>query len=285
MLQIMFILWRESVEALLVVGIVYSWLKQLDNRHRRQGILFLGIGVILGLLSAVFLGIVLSDLYSWFPDNGQDYLQAATTFIAAIMIVYMVFWMRAHGAMLKKEMQHSLEEKSHSRSWGLAIILVTASAIAREGSEAVVFIYALSFGQQAIASMNMLFATMGGFILAGLTFYLFQIGQRFLSWRYFFKITEMLLLLLAAGLISTCVDHLISLEILPVIIDRIWDSSFLLSDQSTVGKIIANLTGYRAQPALISVLIYGAYWIFIYYGFKKLRKNAGKKVARNNYAT
>ena len=284
MLQIIFIIWRESIEALLVVGIVYSWLKQLNDQHRRSGMLFLYIGVILGLFVAVFLGVALLDLYAWFPDNGQDYLQVATTLIAAIMIIYMVHWMRTHSKMLKKDMQDTLEKSYHSRRWGFAIILVTAMAIAREGSETVVFIYALGFGQHGMISMNMLFAWLSGFILAGITFYLFQIGQKFLSWRYFFKITEILLLLVVAGLISTCVDHLISLGLLPVIKDRIWDSSFLLSDQSTAGRIIANLTGYRAQPALISVLVYGAYWVFIWYWFKTSQVNVSKKVVENTYA-
>lgn len=285
MLQVMFIIWRESVEALLIVGIVYSWLKQLDDTRRSQGMLYLYMGVFLGVLAAIFLGLLLLNLYSWFPDNGQDYLQAVTTFIAAIMIVYMVYWMRTHGMMLKKEMQHTLQKNYHSRRWGIAITLMTALAIAREGSEAVVFIYALGFGQHGIISMNMVLALVSGFILAALTFYLFQIGQKFLSWRYFFKITEILLLLLAAGLVNTCVDHLISLEILPVIKDRIWDSSFLLSDQSTIGRIVASLTGYRAQPALMVLFVYCSYWALVYLLFRKSKKGIRQQSVKNSYAS
>ena len=99
--SILFIVWRESVEALLVIGIVYGWLKQ-NKQAQRTGILFLWLGVVIGLLCAVFLSFILV----------RTNLQALMTFIAAIMIVYMVKWMRNNAQKLKPGMLQALQKNS-----------------------------------------------------------------------------------------------------------------------------------------------------------------------------
>ncbi|AHV91291.1 putative permease [Bordetella holmesii ATCC 51541] len=107
-------------------------------------------------------------------------------------------------------------------------------------------------------------AGVGGFLVALLTFWLLQLGGKLITWRRFFRITEVLLLLLAGSLLVGGLDHLISLDVLPTIVDPVWDSSWLLDDSSGVGKILADFAGYRAFPALISVLLWLAYWLVVW---------------------
>ena len=96
-----------------------------------------------------------------------------------------------------------------------------------------------------------------------MSFWLLVRGGRFLSWKNFFRVSEMLLLLLATGLLIKGMEKMIGFGWIPALADPVWDTAFLLDDSSTVGGLVASLTGYRAHPALTLVLAYAAYWICV----------------------
>ncbi|WP_322009681.1 FTR1 family protein [Paraburkholderia sp. J12] len=257
--QVMFIVWRESVEALLVVGILYAWLKNGDADARR-GLPYLWGGVALGILAAVGLGAALVGFTEVLSGDAQDYFQTAMVLVACVLIVQMVLWMKQHGRTLKREMESSLEQTARDANWWGITVLV-ALAIAREGSETVIFLYGLGFGQSGHVDASQYFAVLIGLALAFVTFYVLQLGGKVFSWRQFFRVTEIMLLFLGAGLFQSGVDKLIDKEILPTFVDQVWNSSALLDDSSTFGSLVATLTGYRAHPALMNLIAYAAYWL------------------------
>ncbi|KAB0641421.1 FTR1 family iron permease [Burkholderia latens] len=265
--QILFIVWRESVEALLVVGILYAWLKNGDEDARR-GLPFLWTGVAVGLLMAVGLGAALVGFTEVLSGDAQDYFQTAMVLIACVLIVQMVLWMRRHGRTLKRDMEQSLQQSTRdSNWWGVAVLV--ALAIAREGSETVIFLYGLGFGQSGHVDGSQMLAVVIGLGLAFLTFYLLQLGGKYFSWRHFFRVTEVMLLFLGAGLFQTGVDKLIDKEILPLGISQLWDTSAILDDSGTFGSLVATLTGYRAHPALTNLVAYVAYWAVVWLLMKR----------------
>lgn len=267
--DIIFIMWRECVEALLIVGVVFGWLKQLKT-GRKEGMLFLGAGVAIGVLVACILGFTLVELSGSVSGQIQNYLKATMTFIAALMIVYMVKWMRTNGRTLKSDMLSTMA-KNESRRWNISILVVVATAVAREGSEAFIFIYALGFGENGVVSASMIGAVFTGLGLAILSIYLLSLGNKIFSWKYFFKITEILLLLLGGAMLLNCVDLLVTAGILPILKAKLWDTSFILGDGGTFTPLLASVFGYRATPSLIDVLFYLAYWggLFIFLRNKK----------------
>jgi high-affinity iron transporter len=127
-----------------------------------------------------------------------------------------------------------------------------------------VFLYGVGFGQSGHVDVSQYVAIIIGFGLALLTFYVLQLGGKIFSWRSFFRVTEIMLLFLAAGLFETGVDKLIDMEVLPVIVNQVWNTSWLLDDSSTFGSLVATLTGYRAHPAGMNLVAYALYWIVIY---------------------
>ncbi|WP_246795487.1 FTR1 family iron permease [Burkholderia perseverans] len=260
--QIIFIVWRESVEALLVVGILYAWLRNGDAQARR-GLPYLWVGVAAGLLLAIGLGAALVGFTEVLSGDAQDYFQTAMVLVACVLIVQMVIWMKRHGRTLKREMEQSLQETTKTANWWGVAVLV-ALAIAREGSETVIFLYGLGFGQSGHVGGAQVFAVLIGFALALLTFYVLQLGGKVFSWRLFFRVTEIMLLFLGAGLFEAGVDKLIDKEILPLGISQLWDTSAILDDSSTFGSLVATLTGYRAHPALMNLVAYVAYWVVVY---------------------
>ncbi|MCG5074680.1 FTR1 family iron permease [Paraburkholderia tagetis] len=261
--QVLFIVWRESVEALLVVGILYAWLKNGDADARR-GMPYLWGGVGLGLLAAVALGAALVGFTEVLSGDAQDYFQTGMVLVACVLIVQMVLWMKQHGRTLKREMEQSLEQTTRDANWWGITVLV-ALAIAREGSETVIFLYGLGFGQSGHVDASQYMAVLLGLGLAFLTFYLLQLGGRLFSWRHFFRVTEIMLLFLGAGLFQTGVDKLIDKEVLPTIIDQVWNSSAILDDSNTFGSLVATLTGYRAHPALMNLIAYAVYWLVVWF--------------------
>ena len=260
--QVLFIVWRESVEALLVVGILYTWLRSTPEGKR--GLKYLWGGVAAGLALAVALALVLLGVSSWLSDEGQEWFQAIMSLAACALVVQMVVWMKKHGRTLKGELESGARSSVASDNWWGLLVLV-AIAVAREGSETVVFLYGtVAAGDGGSDMLKLALAGVAGFAVALLTFWLLQLGGKLLTWRRFFRVTEILLLLLAGSLLVGGLDHLISLDVLPTLVDPVWDSSWLLSDSTGLGKILADFAGYRALPALISVLLWGAYWVVVW---------------------
>lgn len=260
--QVLFIVWRESVEAMLVVGILYTWLRSTPEGKR--GLNYLWGGVAGGLALAVALALVLLGVSSWLSDEGQEWFQAIMSLAACALVVQMMVWMKKHGRTLKGELEGGARASIANDNWWGLFVLV-AIAVAREGSETVVFLYGtVSAGSDGSSMLMLALAGVAGFAMALLTFWLLQLGGKLITWRRFFRVTEILLLLLAGSLLVGGLDHLISLDVLPTLVDPVWDSSWLLDDSTGLGKVLADFAGYRAYPALISVLLWAAYWLAVW---------------------
>jgi high-affinity iron transporter len=258
---IAFVVWRESVEALLVVGVLNAWLV-----HKAVGVdtgrarLFLWGGVAGGLAVACAFAFALVGFEDLFGEEGQDYFQIVMVFLAAALILQMVVWMRRHGAGLKTELETGLSTASQRQNWwGVAFLAL--AAVAREGSETVVFLYGTVTSLAGSALLAAVGASLLGLILAIATYGLLQLGGKLLSWRLFFRLTEIMLLFLAASMVVTGVDRLVGLDIVPLLSRPLWDTSALLDDTRPLGGILAALTGYRARPDLTQIAAFALFWL------------------------
>ncbi|MDJ0932702.1 FTR1 family protein [Breoghania sp.] len=254
--QILFIVWRESVEALLVIGILNAWISH--NAAASNGKRYLWGGILAGLVFAVALAYGLLAAPELMSGESLEYFQAALVLIAACLIVQMAFWMRKHGRDIKRELREGVDEAARTGRWWTVTILA-AIAVAREGSETVVFLYGMFAAGPAVSTLTVVGAAAAGFALALLTYGVLQLGGKVLSWRLFFSVTEALLLLLACALFTTGVGDLASLGLLPYM-DPVWDTSFVLDDMSRIGGIVATLTGYRAMPDPVTVAVWVVFW-------------------------
>jgi high-affinity iron transporter len=266
--QIFFVMWRETVEAMLVVGILHAWLSH--NPEGKAGIKYLWMGVLAGLAGAFLLGLGIEALNDVLPDEGQEYFQSALQLAAAALIVQMVFWMRRHARHLKRDMEQSLGQRTQQQNWW-GVASLAAIAVAREGSETVVFLSSLLSGTNSLTSPAFWMALGLGVLLAAATFYALQLGGKLISWRLFFKATEAMLLLLACALLISGVERLIGIQSLPTLVNQLWDSSALLDDGSVVGGIVSAFTGYRARPSLMILLVFCVYWVGVQWNLRRAR--------------
>ena len=260
--NIVFIVWRESVEALLVVGILSAWLASRDAVERTAGRRFLWAGVASGIVGAVVLAVVLTAFDGALSEEASSLFQTAIVLIAAVLIVQMVVWMRRHGRTLKRDMETALTGAAERRSWWGVYVLALV-AVLREGSETVVFLWGSLAGITVSTAWGPILAALAGFAAAVASYMVLQLGGRVLSWRLFFRVTEVMLLFLAAGLTVTGIAGLMDLGWLPSL-GRAWDTSALLSDGGVAGGLISALTGYRARPDITEVLGFALYWLAVF---------------------
>ena len=137
-------------------------------------------------------------------------------------------------------------------------------AFAREASEASIFIYALS-ADNNITIIEMITLLFAGILLAWGTIYLLKLGNKIFSWRFFFKCTEVLLLLLGGGLILNCIDSLIVSGFITPLYSNVWNTSSLISEGGIISPILSSFTSYRATPSLMDIIGYSLYWLGVYF--------------------
>lgn len=252
-----FIVWRESLEAVLVVGILYAWVRR--NAVARATTYLWG-GVAGGIALAAALALAIFSVQSQLGGEALEYFQTAIIVIAAALIVQMVLWMRRHGRELARTLQASASEAAGSgRLLGLAAL--AAIAVGREGAETVIFLYGLGLERGGTDLAAYLGAAAGGLAAALLTAWAMWQGALLMSWSAFFRVTGFILLLLASALVVNAVERLIGMEVLPGLVDPLWDLSGVLDDSAGVGNVVAAFTGWRARPALLTVLVWSCYWL------------------------
>jgi high-affinity iron transporter len=266
--QSLFIVWRESVEALLVIGILHAWISQQAERSRAMA--YLWRGVALGLLLSAALALTILFAGEGLAGAAGEWFQAALVLLASLLILQMVGWMRRHGRTLKQDLQQAANQHL-DRNGGLGLLLLAMLAVGREGSETVVFLYGLGLHKQGAELWRFALGGALGLGLALLTFMLLQAGSRVFSWRRFFAFSETVLLLLGAALLVAGLDRisgqLMAMDLPEQVYawfgDALWDSSAGLDDASGLGAILANFAGYRAMPSLATVAALACYWTLV----------------------
>lgn len=263
--QALFIVWRESIEALLVVGILYAWLRRQPNAQTALRYLWAGVGF--GLLLAGTLALLMLWAGQWLSGAAGEYFQAGMTLLASLLIMQMLGWMARNGGQLRQQLEGDAGSALAQGRY-LGLLLLAALAVGREGGETVIFLYGI--GSQQVSGQLGQFALGGtlGLLLGGLCFALLQAGSRVIGWRQFFRVSEWLLMLLGGALLMSALDRissqLLGLELpnlaYQLLGDPLWNSSALLDDGSRGGALFASLTGYRAMPSALAVLLLGGYW-------------------------
>jgi high-affinity iron transporter len=257
MLPTAIIVFREVLEAALIVGIVMA----ASRGAQRRGLWVSG-GVAAGVLGALGVAGFAATIAAAAEGMGQELFDAGILFAAVGMLGWHNIWMSRHGRELAgSAMQLGNEVRSGARPlWALAFAV--ALAVLREGSEIVLFLYGIALAGQggplAMLAGGVLGLALG--IAAGTAIYW---GLVSIPMRLLFTVTSWLVLLLAAGLASQGAAFLMQADLLPPLGSNLWDTSFLLSEQSLLGRVLHTLIGYTAQPAGIQLVFYLATLLLI----------------------
>jgi high-affinity iron transporter len=250
MLGALLIVFREVIEAGLIVGIVLAVTQGVAGRN-----LLIGGGIAVGLIGAGIVAAFAGALSELLGGNGQELFNASVLILAVIMLAWHNIWMARHG----REMADEMRAVGHSVSAGTkppsALAIVVAIAVLREGSEVVLFLYGIIVSNNETGGSIALGGFLGllaGAALSALTYAgLVQIPARRL-----FQVTSALIALMAAGMAAQAIAFLAQADIATVLSARIWDTSRFVTDDSIAGRVLHTLFGYTDRPTELQFLVY-----------------------------
>ena len=250
MLGALIIVFREVIEAGLIVGIVLAVTSGVPSRGR-----WIAAGVAGGVLVACLVAAFADGLSNALAGIGQEVFNASILGIAVVMLAWHNIWMARHGREMAAELKTVGVAVAKGERSLMALAVVVGVAVAREGSEIALFVYGLaisggSSGWELLGGGALGLAL--GCALTALTY----VGLVAIPPRLLFGVTTVLVTFLAAGLAAQCVSFLQQAGLLPIFEATAWDTSSVLSDSSLGGRVLHTLIGYSDQPSILQVLVY-----------------------------
>lgn len=253
---------REVLEAALIIGIVAAATRNLPGRN-----LWISAGVLGGLLGACAVAVSTGQIAAMASGVGQELMNAMVLGAAVLMLAWHNIWMASHGAELAARATQAGMAIKDGRKECSILLLIVGLAVLREGSETVLFLYgvAVSGGADTAAMLSggLLGATVGA--LVGYAMYA---GLLRIPLKWFFRITAILVMAIAAGMASQAARFMTQADLIPALADPLWNSSAHLSEQSVTGSLLHVLIGYDASPSGMQVLFYVSTLLAIGAGMK-----------------
>jgi high-affinity iron transporter len=254
------IVFREVLEAALIIGIIAAATRDVQGRNR-----WIILGLVLGLLGAGVVAASTEVIASLASGVGQELFNALVLGIAVVMLAWHSIWMKSHGAELAHQARNIGHNIRDGQTQASILLAVVGLAVLREGSETVLFIYGLAVAGGSSA-VSMLVGGLIGTLLATLLGFIIYKGLLRIPMRWFFSATSVLIMALAAGMASQAAKFLIQADKLPSLGNALWDTSNFMSEQSLMGMLFHSLIGYEARPAGLQVLFYIATLVIISLG-------------------
>lgn len=265
-----FLAFREGLEATLVVVILLLYLKKTNQTRYNKHVF---TGAILAILSSILFAIGFSIIFGGFSGIVEQLFEGYTFIISGIFIITLIFWVSKEGPKMRAHLEEKVEESIKTNKM-FSISILTYVIIIREGIELVL----LLSGTSSIASITQSIGIIGSVIGLGLavfigilTFY----GVRTINISKFFKITNVILILFAAGLITYGIHELIEAGVVNPIINEVWNIKHVLPESfpdgnpttpewlEIIGSLLKALFGYNANPSLLEIIIYPSLLISI----------------------
>jgi len=261
MLGIALLVFREVLEAALIVTVVAAATRGVPRRA-----IFVGGGIALGVVGAIVVAACMGLIQGSLGGVGQEVFEAAVLLTAVVMIGWHVTWMSSHGKEMVQQMQR-VTDSVKSGSSSIAILLaVVALAVLREGSEIVLFLFGIAAGGAGkVGFLAGVPLGLAGGVAVGFALYF---GLLRIPLRYFFSVTNWMLVVLAAGLASSAAGFLIQANLLPEWGNQVWDTSWLLTNGSIMGQAMHVLTGYEARPAGMQLVFWIATFVLLVAGMR-----------------
>jgi high-affinity iron transporter len=185
--------------------------------------------------------------------------------VAAVVVTWMLFWMRRQAASVKGELQAGVDRAlTEGTVWGLVLLAFTA--VIREGIETSLFLVGQVSSADA-AAPSVLLGALIGLAIATLLGYGFYHGSRRINLASFFKWTGVGLVFIAAGLLSHAVHEFIEVGVIPIGTQKAFDISAILPHDEASGNLLGQflraLFGYTSTPEVTTLVVHVAYVVTV----------------------
>jgi high-affinity iron transporter len=286
--QALLITFREALEALLIVGIITSYLKRVNHQEYTK---YVWLGAGLAVLASFGVAILFQVVFTGFAAMGSEtYLKIGIIFVSAILLTQMVFWMAEHSRDMKKSVEGKMDQFITTGNV-IGMVIHSFLVVLREGVETVFFFAAITHGNIGAAMKGWGAAT--GIAIAAIVSYLFFKGTMRVPLKTFFKVTGAFIVLIAAGLLVQGISMLQDLNIIGSVMPHVYDLTWLLPEHpidyehylrdhgvapvfsGEVGVFLKALFGYSSMPSLEEIIAYIGYFVVIY--LLVINRNTNKK--------
>ena len=252
MISALIIVFREVIEAGLIVGIVLAATAGVPGRARAVA---LGVGA--GIAGACLVAAFAGELANLFQGSGQEVFNAAILLLAVAMLTWHNVWMASHGRQMARELKAAGHKVKTGERTLTALSIVVGVAVLREGSEVVLFLYGIA-AQGGTTAAGMVTGGALGLGAGALVSALMYFGLLTIPAGKLFQVTSGLITLLAAGMAAQAVIFLQNGGWLEVFTATVWDTGWLIRDDSIAGRLLHTLVGYSEAPNGAQLIAYGA---------------------------
>ena len=260
------IVFRETLEAALFIGIIAASTKGLDKRTR-----WLSLGVAIGLLGSLLMASAMDSISNWAEGFGTDLVTAAILVLALAMLAWHCIWVSAHAKDMVKQARTLGSEAVSGNSSLWALSVAVGLSVLREGAETVLFVAGLVSGSEE-SSATIVLSVVAGLAAGALAGALVYAGLDKVKPQRLFAVTNVLILLLAGNLASQLAKTLNQADLVPYLSDSAWDISDLLPNESAPGMLLHGIIGYDANPMQLQLLFYAVTVGLIYFATRLVQQ-------------
>jgi high-affinity iron transporter len=250
MLSALVIVFREVIEAGLIVGIVMAATKGVPRRAW-----WVAYGVIAGVLGACVVAAFAGQIADLFEGAGQELFNASILLLAVLMLTWHNVWMAGHGRAMARDMKNVGSAVAAGERPLTALSVVVGVAVLREGSEVVLFLYGIA-SQGGTSNLAMLSGGFLGLAAGAAISALMYFGLLAIPAHRLFSVTSGLITLLAAGMAAQAVLFIQQAGYLQFLMTAVWNTSAILPEGSLVGRLLHTLVGYTDQPNGLQLIVY-----------------------------
>ncbi|WP_071460311.1 FTR1 family iron permease [Bacillus massilinigeriensis] len=276
-IQALLITFREVLEALLIVGIIVTYLKRMDHRKYTK---YVWLGAGLAVLASIGIAMLFQVVFTGFAAMGSEiYLKIGIMIVSTILLTQMVFWMASHSKDLKGNMEGKMN-KFITTGNIVGMVIHSFLVVLREGVETVFFFAAITGGNIGAAMQG--WGAITGALIAILVSYFFFKGTMRVPLKTFFKVTGAFIILISAGLLVQAISMMQDINLIGSVMPHVYDITWLLPEHpidyehylrdtgtapllsGDIGIFLKALFGYSSMPSIEEVIAYIGYFAAIY---------------------
>jgi high-affinity iron transporter len=260
------IVFRESLEAALFVGIVAAATRGLAGRGS-----WLAGGVLAGVIGALALAAGADKIGALADGIGQDLVNVGILTAALAMLAWHCIWVSTHGKEMSLEARQLGSSVRAGQRTPRALMIAVALAVLREGAETVLFVAGLTTGT-ASSGLEMVSAVLlglaGGVAIGALIYF----GLSRVKPHNLFAVTNAFILVLAAAIASQLARALAQSGLVDLWSSAVWDTSHLLPSESPLGVLLHALAGYDARPSGLQLVFYVGTLVIVGVATREVRR-------------
>ncbi len=262
MLGAFLLMLREGFEATLLIAIVLAYLAQIGHKEEARGVWY-GVGA--AVASSVAVAWVLFMTAGGLEGTAGALFKGGTMWVAVAFLTYMVLWMRRQSRTVASEIRRGVDSAVEKGS-RLALATLVYAMVLREGVETGLFMFSVTQTSTPLAVAVGALAGIAGAVGLGIAVY--AVGKR-IDLGAFFKVTGMLLILVAAGLLARGVAVIEIAGVIPAFFYPLWDLTDItaLTSASFVGQTLTAFLGWDPKPDLLEFVAWAAYLVGVGYAF------------------